>query len=140
MKVFCLSLAATTAAATDVFCAIINDALPSICACVDTKTGLKVTCDQKIEYAVPLVGPMIIDTTVSFIYALNPCAKVASASLDVRSTHPKIDFPYTITADEDKQIAVPDLAWSIPGVGKGKGRCRAASHTAVTAIAAHHSC
>ena len=101
-------------------------------------TGLKVTCDQKIDYGGTPISDPIIDTTVSFIYALNPCAKVASASLDVRNTDPKIDFPYTIKADEDKQIAVPDLAWSIPEVGKGKGRCRAASHTAVTAIAAHH--
>jgi len=144
--VFCLSLAATTAAATDVFCAIINDALPSICACVDTKTGLKVTCDQDIEYKVPLEGTVLIDTTVSFIYALNPCAKVASASLDVRNTDPKIDFPYTIKAEGEKQIAVPDLAWSIPGAGGGfppkaaDSMCHAATHAAVTAIAAHHCC
>ena len=146
MKVFCLSLAATTAAATDVFCAIINDALPSICACVDTKTGLKVTCDLKIDYGGTVITKPIIDTTVSFIYALNPCAKVASASLDVRNTDPKIDFPYTIKADEDKQIAVPDLSWTIPGAGGGfppksaDSMCHAAAHAAVTAIAAHHCC
>ena len=149
MKVFCLAaLAATTTAATDgTFCAIINDALPQdICKCVDTKTGLKVTCDQKIDWAVPVVGTVIIDTTVSFIYALNPCAKVASASLDVRNTDPKIDFPYTIKAEGEKQIAVPDLAWSIPGAGGGippkaaDSMCHAAAHAAVTAIAAHHCC
>ena len=139
-KSFCIAaLAATATAATDsTFCGIINLALPIVCKCVDTKTGLKVTCDQSIEYAVPNVGTVLIDTTVSFIYALNPCAEVASASLDVRNTDPKIDFPYTIKADEDKQIAVPDLAWSIPGAGKSK--CHAAAHAAVTAIAAHHCC
>ena len=140
MKSFCIAaLAATATATTDsTFCDIINSALPDICKCVDTKTGLKVTCDQKLDYKVPPLGPTIIDTTVSFIYALSPCAKVASASLDVRSTDPKIDFPYTIKADKDQQIAVPDLAWSIPEVGKSKCRCHAAFHTAVTAIAAHH--
>jgi hypothetical protein len=149
MKIFCLAaLAATATAATDfAFCAIINDALPGICTCVDTKsggspTGLQVTCDQKIQYKVPVEGTVLIDTTVSFIYALDPCGTiykdVAAASLDVRNTHPKIDFSYDIMADEDKQIAVPDLAWSIPEAGKSK--CHAAAHAAVTAIAAHHCC
>ena len=93
------------------------------------------TCDQIIKYT-DEGSVTLIDTTVSIIYALNPCAKVASASLDVRNTDPTIDFPYTITAGEDKQIAVPDLAWTIPEVGTGKGRCRDAAHAAVTAIAA----
>jgi hypothetical protein len=104
MKTFHLAsaLASATLVNAATFCSLLDaSTLPSICNCVDDDAGLTLTCAQalKVPNPIPLSDPLI-DTTISFIFEVKPCAEVASAKLEVKSTQPQIDFPYTVVVSK----------------------------------------